>query len=75
MNKIFDFHLFKLTAAEYEVARANFVSEGLTLLCNTKWKIRVKGIDNILVIRKNTLGSFRTKITNRFIVSHRSDRC
>ena len=52
--------------AENKVAGADFVSESFALLGEAKGKTRVKSIDDVFVVCKNTLGGLGTKIGDVF---------
>ena len=66
-DKIFDFHLIAFAVAENEVAWADFISERFSLLSDTKWKIWVNGVDDIFVVRKNTLSCLWAEVSFVFI--------
>src|SRR5437868_9410337 len=71
VHKIFDFHLLKLTGTKNKIPWAYLVTESFTLLRQTKRHVRVKTIDNILEVRKNTLGGFGSKISPApLIINH-----
>src|SRR5690606_12276390 len=65
MDEILDFHLLKLSAAENEVSRRNFISESLSDLGNPKGNLYATGINDVLVVVENPLRCFRTQISSR----------
>ena len=44
LNKVFNFHLLKLSAAENKIARSDFVAEGLANLSDAKGDLKRKKI-------------------------------
>ena len=51
----------------------NMSTIGDDLLRNTKWQIRVKIVDDVFVVREDSLSSLWTQITNRCIVRYRTN--
>ena len=73
--EIFNLHLLKLAAAKDEVARRNFVTEGLALLSDAKRQIRIKTIDDVFEISEDALSGFGAEITDTVLTLSRTDVC
>ena len=58
----FEFHLFEFTGTEREVTGRDFVSEGLTDLCNAEGNLLTGGSCNILEVDEDTLCGFGTEV-------------
>ena len=69
IDEIFNLHLIKFTRAENEIAWRNLITKSLPLLCNTKRQIRINRINDILIVRKDTLRGLGTKVSNIVRVS------
>ena len=65
-------HLLELAAAEGEVARVDFIAEGLADLTNSEGHFYAAGIDHIFILRENRLGRFRPQVGHIFLTLHRT---
>ncbi len=69
------FHLFELTHAEDELTRHDFISKGLTYLCNTKWDFHAAGFLHVEVIQENSLSGLRAQVQRSRILGNRTQLC
>ena len=58
----FHFHLLKFARAEDEVARGDFVAEGLADLGDAEGDLDPHGIEDVLVVQEDALGGFRPEV-------------
>ena len=62
MNEELDFHLFKFTAAEGEIARSDFVAKGLADLCDAEWNSNARAVDHVFEVGEDALRGFWSQI-------------
>ena len=61
-DEVFDFHLFKFTVAENEVAGGNFITERFTHLGDAEGQFLAGGGNDVLKIDEHALGGFRPQV-------------
>jgi len=71
-HKELHFHLLKLAHTEDELARYNFVAEGLANLGNTKRDLHAARFLDIQEINENALCRFWTQVDGTGIARHRT---
>ena len=55
-------HLLKLAHTEYKLAGHNFVTEGLSNLCDTERQLLTRCLLHVQEVHKDALGGFRTQV-------------
>ena len=72
MAEPFQFHLLKLARAEDEIARRDFIAEGLADLGDTEGHAHTAGIQHVLEIREDTAAGFGAQIDFVFLTRRRA---
>ena len=62
LNEELQFHLFKLSAAECEIARRDFIAERFSNLRNAKRHANARAVDDVVKVGENALRGFWSQI-------------
>ena len=68
-------HLLELASAEDEVSRCYLVSKALSHLANTKWRLHTSGVQHVVEVYKDALGSLGTQVVKPRLVFDWTQRC
>ena len=69
----FHFHLFELAGTEDEVARGDFITEGLAHVGDAERRLGTRRGHHVLEVHENALRGFRTQVVQRVFVFDRSE--
>ena len=74
-NEVFDFHLFELAAAEYEIARRDFIAERLADLRDAEGDFDAARVADIFEVGEYSLRGLGAQVGDGCFVAQRADVC